>query len=283
MLGQLILAKLQSLIVEDGPRFINDLFVAIGVCFIVYLWINFIVHKIKEKIVSQTLETNTYTLKLAHIVGIMIFIVLMVFNLLIGLKIMGINTGVVMGALVIAIGMWFENTIGNMIAWLVLLTNEKIKVWKKFKLLWSYNELVTVEWFTIRYTVLRTLYKQKFIIPNMDLLATPIESKRYEEKLRGKLSISILRKWDLNTIKKVIIDTINKHDHVIDKEKTLIIVDDFSERWYSLTAYYYFSPLNKKLQFTLNSEISLELKKTLHENNVLIGAYPRQVRRSEIQ
>lgn len=37
MLGQLILAKLQSLIVEDGPRFINDLFVAIGVCFIVYL------------------------------------------------------------------------------------------------------------------------------------------------------------------------------------------------------------------------------------------------------
>lgn len=116
MLGQLILAKLHSLIIEDGPKFINDLFVAIGICFIVYLGIKYIVHKVKDRIISQTLETNAYTLKIAHIVGIMVFIVLMVFNFLLGLKIMGINTGIVMGALVIAIGLGFENTIGNMIA-----------------------------------------------------------------------------------------------------------------------------------------------------------------------
>ena len=283
MLLQLIRAKLHAMITEDGPRLINDLFVAIGVCFIIYLCINVVVRKIKEKIVNKNIETNTYTLKMAHIIGIMIFIVLMVFNLLIGLKILWINTGVVMGALTIAIGLGFETIIGNMIAGLVLLTNEKIRVWKKFKLLWGYNELVTVEWFNIRYTVLRTLYKQKFIIPNMDLLRTPIESKRYEEKLRGKLSIGLSRKYeDLEKAKKVIIDTINSHDHVIDKENTLVIIEDFTAKWYKLTAYYYFAPLNKKLQFTINSEVSQNLKKALQDNNITVG-YPNQVRRSEIQ
>lgn len=65
----------------------------------------------------------------------------------------------------------------------------------------------------------------------MDLLRTPIESKRYEEKLRGKLSIGLSRKYeDLEKAKKVIIDTINSHDHVIDKENTLVIIEDFTAK-----------------------------------------------------
>lgn len=68
MLRQLIIAKLQSLIVEDGPRLINDLFVALGVCFVLYLCSKYIVQRVKEKMTANTLQTNTYTLRITNLV-----------------------------------------------------------------------------------------------------------------------------------------------------------------------------------------------------------------------
>ncbi len=280
MLRQLILAKLQALIIQDGPRLVNDIFVALGICFVLYLCSKYIVQRVKEKMAANTLQANTYTLRITHLVGVMLFIVLTIFNVLIGLEIIGIDTAVLMWWLTLAIGFALEETIGNMVSWLMLLSNDKIKVGKSFKLLWAYNELVKVEEFNIRYTVMRTLYKQRLIIPNMELLRTPIESKAYEELLRGRFSISLARQWDINHTKKIIKDLINSHEYVVEKERTEIIIEDFNVRWYQITVYYYFDPRKKKLEFTINNDIKLQIQKILEENNIKFS-YPRQVREVE--
>jgi len=68
MLGQLIIAKLQSLIVQDGPRLVNDIFVALGICFVLYLCSKYIVQRVREKMAANTLQANTYTLRITHLV-----------------------------------------------------------------------------------------------------------------------------------------------------------------------------------------------------------------------
>lgn len=84
----------------------------------------------------------------------------------------------------VAIGFAMETTMGNMIAGIILLGNPHLKVGQMIKLLGSINTMGKVEEFHIRYTVIRTLHKQRIIIPNKKLLHTPIQTKKTEPLIR---------------------------------------------------------------------------------------------------
>lgn len=282
MIGQLIIQELQNIFFNQGPALVQKLLMALGLCFVLYVGIKIIVKKVEEKIEENTIQVTKYTKRTSHLVGIVIFIFLMVFNILIWFKVIGFDTGLVLGWLTIAIWFALENTIGNMVAGIMLLTNKKIKIGKSIKLLGSYNMIVKIEEFNIRYTVVRTLKKERILIPNMDLVSTPIESKKYEEKLRWSIHISLGRDKDLSYIKKILKDTINNHTHVIDKEKTEVLLKGWNPKGFEIICYYYFSPLQKKIDFTINSELRRDITRVFKENNVTF-TYPHQVREVESQ
>jgi small-conductance mechanosensitive channel len=84
-----------------------------------------------------------------------------------------------------------DETIGNMVAGIMIITSGKIKVGQSIKLLGDINQIVRIQEFHIRYTVAKNLYKQQIIIPNLILLDTPIQTKKTEKLLRGEVILSV--------------------------------------------------------------------------------------------
>jgi len=98
------------------------------------------------------------------------------------------------------------------------------------KLLGSVNEMGKVEEFNIRYTVIRTLHKQRLIIPNRTLLHTPIQTKKTEPLIRAEIHISIARHYDLEMIKKTLTDCINSNEFVSHHDQTAVHIHGFSTK-----------------------------------------------------
>lgn len=119
---------------------------------------------------------------------------------------------------------------GNMIAGVILLSNPHLKVGQKIQLLGTINQLVTVEEFHIRYTVVRTLSKQRVIIPNSKLLHTPMQTKHYEPLVRAEIHISIARHYDVDMVKNLLTTCINDNEHVSHNDQTAIHIHNFSEK-----------------------------------------------------
>lgn len=77
-----------------------------------------------------------------------------------------------------------ETTIGNMIAGIMIMTNEKIKIGDFMQFMGKINMRGTIEEINIRYTVIRTYDKKRTIIPNSILAKTPVQTYKSEPLLR---------------------------------------------------------------------------------------------------
>lgn len=244
---------------------------------VVFYYIIVVISKrIEQKIIGDAIHQNKYTLRTAHLLAQIVFIFLMICAFLISLEIVGLNTALILWWMTIAIGFAMETTMGNMIAGIILLWNPHLKVWQTIKLLWSINEIGKVEEFHIRYTVIRTISKQRIIIPNRKLLHTPVQTKKTEPLIRAEIYISIARHYDLEMIKKVLSDCINNNEFVSHHDQTAVHVHGFSAQWYDLVCYYFYSPVKtKKVDFLISSQIRHSISKTFAEKNIPFS-YPRE-------
>jgi small-conductance mechanosensitive channel len=216
-------------------------------------------------------------MRIAHLVGMIIFVVCMLFIWLIFFEIIWVSTALLMWWFTIAIWFAMDTTIGNMVAWVMLLTNKKIQVGKSFKFLGDINEIARIEEFHIRYTVLRNIHKQRIIVPNSVLLNTPIQTKKTEELARWELHINLSRRYDLSVVRDTIIGAINAHEKVLHKDQTTVIIKSFTPKGYELVCYYYYSPLiGKKVDFFINGELRSAIKYALERRGMKL-TYNRQV------
>jgi len=102
-----------------------------------------------------------------------------------------------------------ETTIENMMAGIMLMTNQKIKLGDYVQFLGSLNFMGTIEEINIRYSVVRTIDKRRTIIPNTIISSTPIKTLKSETLIRGDLQIRLPRHIDIDQIKSLLIQTIN--------------------------------------------------------------------------
>ena len=169
-----------------------------------------------------------------------------------------------------------ETTMGNMIAGVILLGNPHLKVGQTIQLLGSINEIAKVEEFHIRYTIVRTIKKQRIIIPNRKLLHTPIQTKKTEALIRGEIHISIARHYDLEMIKNTLQECINGNEFVSHHDQTAIHVHGFNAQGYDLVCYYFYSPIKtKKVDFVISSQIRKKISETFAQRKIPFS-YPRQ-------
>ena len=126
-----------------------------------------------------------------------------------------------------SIGFAMETTIGNMMAGVMLMTNEKIKLGDFVQFMGSLNIMGTIEEINVRYTVIRTFDKRRTIIPNSIVVSTPIKTLKSETLIRGDIKIRLPRYVDINQIKSLLIQILNNIDGVLHKEYTNIVVTGF--------------------------------------------------------
>lgn len=243
---------------------------------VLYYIIIIITKKIEQKIIGDAIHQNKYTTRTAHLLAQISFIFLMICAFLISLEIVWLNTALILWWMTIAIWFAMETTMGNMIAWVILLWNPHLKVGQTIKLLGSINEIAKVEEFHIRYTVVRTIKKQRIIIPNRKLLHTPIQTKKTEPLIRWEIEISIARHYDLEMIKDILTQCIDSNEFVSHHDQTAIHVHGFSAKWYDLVCYYFYSPIKtKKVDFVISSQIRHTISKTFATKKIPFS-YPRQ-------
>jgi len=237
---------------------------AISVFIVWYRIIKIITTKIKEKIEENNLQSDAYTHNTSELVAKFVGILLMVFLVLAVFQVIGFDTAIIMWW--ISLSLWFamETTIGNMISWIMILTNKKIKLGDFVEFMGKIKMRWTIEEINIRYTVVRTRDKKRTIIPNSIIAKTPIQTIKSEPLLRGEVLFTVPRHVSISQIKNIIITTINAHPQVLYHEYTNMRVENFDTRGIQIKWVFFTDP-KKKVPFLiardLRPQIAINLKK----------------------
>jgi len=246
---------------EHGLELLYKALGALGIFLAWYLAIKAVVKKIKQRVLDNTLVNDDYTKKMARLLGNMIFVSLMVFNVLAFFGFLGMDVWLIIGALSIAIGFALETTIKNMISGIFLLTNKKNKLGDTVEILGKFQLRGRIESITLRHTTIRTKDNRRVLIPNGELADTPIKTFKNETIMRGLLQVRVPRHSNIDQVRQLIIQTINANDFVQDKNYTTALISNFDAYGIVIKSFYYLNPSAGKTDFVINSEIRTQLSK----------------------
>jgi len=183
MEGNIITATIEY-IKESAPSFFLKLLLWVLLFTIIYLIIKKVISNVKSKIESNNIVADVYAKKNAKLVWWVLFIILMIFNILATFQIIWFDVAIIMWW--ISLSLWFamETTIWNMISWIFILTNKKIRLWDFVQFMGPLNMMWTIEEINVRYTVIRTFDKRRTVVPNSLIAKTPIRTLKTEPLLR---------------------------------------------------------------------------------------------------
>lgn len=227
-----------------------------GVCLVI---IKMIVAKVKKRIQENSLQEDMYSKRIANLAGSMLFILLMIFNILAVFEIIGFDTALIMWGVSISIWFAMEATIGNMIAGIMLMTNEKVKLGDFVQFMGSLNMMGTIEEINVRYTVIRTFDKRRTIIPNSIIASTPIKTLKTEILIRGDIRLRLPRHIDIDQIKALLIQILNNIDGVLYKEYTNIVVAWFDDGGISMQWFFFLNPKTKRNKIVIQREFMVKV------------------------
>ncbi len=245
----------------------GKLFLWIGIFIALYITIKYIVNKVKRKIEWESLIADEYAKKNSKLVWSMLFILLMIFNVLATFEIIWFDTAIIMWW--ISLSLWFamETTIWNLVAWVFILTNKKVKLGDFVEFLWKLNIKWTIEEINIRYTVIRSFDKRRTIIPNSVIAKTPIKTLKTEPLLKWEIAFKVPRNISFEEIKQTFKQIVFNNKNLIYPEYSSIVIESFGSKWMSLKGYFFCSPA-KKLPMVVAREIRSEFTKQLKEKGI---------------
>ena len=199
--------------VDFGLRLIGFVFIMVIGFYIVKL----IVKIIKKGKGFNHLEKSVQTFILSFINITLKCLVLITALANIGIPMTSLIT--VLGTASLAIGLAMQGGLTNMVGGITILIFKPFKVGD-----WIENGSVSgsVEEITIFHTVLKSLDCTKIVLPNGDLANSCIKNFSYNSKRRLCLDFSVSYKSDIDKVKKVIGEVIDKEELVLKDEEVFI-------------------------------------------------------------
>lgn len=236
---------------------------AAAVFIVIYIFIKRIVNKVKKRIEDNDIQANTtYTKRLSRLIWKVIFLIGMIFNMLIIFQVIGIDVALLMAWLSLWIWFAMETTISNVVAWFFILTNKKIKIWDYIQLLWTFNVNGTIEEINMKHTIIRTIDQRRLLIPNMTMASTPIKTIKAENLIRWDLELALPRHINVKQIKKLLNQTINENDNILNKDYTNTYIQWFDAKWYKFHTVFFLNP-NDWTTFVVWSNLRQKLSEVL--------------------
>lgn len=216
--------------------------ISIFVFSLIYFVIRRAIEWVKFKIESNHLGNQNDIEKASNLIASMLYSVLMIFNFLILLQILGIDVAILMGWVGLGFAFSLENIIANVISGIVIILNKKFTIGDLIEIQGSVNMVGTVENITLRYTVIKSFDRRKTVIPNTELAKSPFKTIKSEKYIRGEMEFHVPRHVNIPQIKQLIIRTINQDENIVRKEYTSSIVSKFDERGIELKAFFLVDP-----------------------------------------
>lgn len=247
-MSKVIIPDIINIIIENWQTILRKATLAIFIFFVIRKISQIIISKIKNKIISNTLQDNLYTNKLAKLTGDILFIFFMIFNILAIFQVIWFNTAIIMWWISMSLGFAMEKTIGNMISGIMFLTNKKIKIWDFVQFMWKLKMLWTIEEINIRYSVVRTFDKRRVIVPNNIMAKTPIKTFKTEPLIRGEFETVLPRHINVAQIQSLLNQTVNSNKYTIRKEYTTTIILWFSFCGIWMKTFFFVNPQKKSVR-----------------------------------
>jgi len=250
---------------DNWASIIIKIFSSVAIFWVLYLITKFIIRKIKKKIEDDSLESTEYTVKVEELVGNIIFVSMMIVNVLIVFAFWWFDVALILWWVSIAVGFAMENTIKNLISGIFIMWNKKIKLWDFVEIHWAFNTRWTIEEVNVRNTVVRLLDQRRVLIPNWDLVETAIQTVKSEPLIKSEIIVRVPRYVNTEQVQSLLINIINSHPNVINKEYTSNIISGFDQQWIVVKTFYYFSPQMWKMTFVIESELRVAIWKTFKQ------------------
>ncbi len=225
-------------------QFMIKLFIAIVVVGVLLIISKIISSTVKKKIINKiTLEDDEYVTKLGNLIEDIIFMTLALFSLFLGFEIIGFDVGLLLWWLSIWIWFAFKELLGNMLAWIMILTTKIYKLGDIIEVhYWNEKYFGRIEEITIRYTVLRLFNLRRIVIPNLTFITNPIETFSNEDMIRLETFVSVHYNTDLDKAIKVIKEAVASVKWVVDKDKMKIIIDKFADSGIDIKIWFFIDP-----------------------------------------
>lgn len=174
----------------------------------------------------------------------------------------------VFGTATLAIGLALQGGLTNMVGGILLLAFKPFQIGDYIE---THSDSGTVDEITIFYTVLKTPDNKKIVIPNGPLSNETIINYSSLEKRRLDLNFSVSYNSDIDKVKKILQQTIEKEDLVLKDEKIFVRLSSHGDSALIFTIRVWVKTENYwDLKFNLEENV----KKAFDENNIEIP-YPQ--------
>ncbi len=264
---------------EDFWRLFLKVILAIVIVLILIIISRFIKEFIKKKIIMNVIKENDeYSRKVWILVSDVVFYTLVVFSVFIWFEVLGFEVWIILWWISFWIWFAFKEILGNMIAWIMLLSTKEFQLWDIIEIQADSSNAYfgRIEEITIRYTVIRTLELRKIIMPNFNLITCPIKTFTSEDIVRLETTFSLHYDTDLEKAEEIIKEAINQIDYVVEKDKTRILLDSFGDSGIIIKAQYFFDPNAWELVPVVQSDVNKIINDACKKKWVIMS-YPHTV------
>lgn len=201
--------------------------------------------------------------------------VVLAIAILCGLSVSGVDfTGlaIVAGALSVGIGLGLQNIVNNFVSGIILLIEKPIKPGDRVLI---QGKEGFVKKISFRYTRIITVMKENVIIPNSDLMSTPIINYEFDEKIaKLKCYVGVAYGSDVEQVRDILLNLAIKHPEVLcdPVNEPMVYLVNFGESNINFELVCVIDDVNRKSVIT--SDLNFMIVKAFRENNITM-AFPQ--------
>lgn len=196
--------------------------------------------------------------------------------LLIALIVAGVNfTGlaIVAGALSVGIGLGLQSIVNNFVSGVILLLEKPIKPGDRIIVDGTEGFVKKIR---VRSTQITTMTKEDVIVPNSNLITSPVTNYMFRDKLwRVTCRVGVAYGSDVELVKKILITIAKQHTDILQESPNNIRVlfREFGDSALIFELWCIIRDVNKK--YMIMSELNFSINKAFSEHNIVI-AFPQR-------
>lgn len=239
--------------------FVIKLLFSLWFVFFLILIAKFVASRVKKNVSSNDIEMSTYNQRLAELLSDVTYRAIITFAVMIFFEMMGINIWFLIAWLTFGIGFAIKEILGNMFAWLMILTNKKFTIGDIVQFEWDIDYFGKILEITIRHTLIQTFDHRRVIVPNIILVQNFVKTFSSEDIIKVDCAIDLGFEDKPSEVCQTIKEYINSKDFTLQQDSTKVMVDHVGESGYHISIFFYMKPKGKQWLLVAKSLIYKEL------------------------
>ncbi|MCR9063370.1 MAG: mechanosensitive ion channel family protein [Cytophagales bacterium] len=252
---------------ETAITMLPNFLVAILVMFAFVL-----IAKLVKKLVTKLLLKTTNNQALQNLVIRIVYFSVILIGMFVALGILELDKTVTsllagVGVIGLALGFAFQDIASNFISGVILAVRSPIEIGDIIEVS---DYMGTVTDTNLRVTTIKTFQGQEVFIPNSNILQDAIVNYTTYGKRRIDLAVGVSYGEDLRRVKRIVLDTIDKMENVVDRENTIFAYEGFGASSIDFQIKFWIEYPNHPSYLEMRSEAIMSIKEAFDQADIMI-------------